>query len=151
MEKVLIDEFIVPEKSKAAFLEGARKVQSFIRTLPGFVEGFIYEEKDGESQHNFLTTAVSESEETFANAKMDVAVEFKKRGYDPQETAKRLKIVRLRSTYERSPLFIREARGMILLVDSWSIGLAVTHPAWQAVSPRCFGLLPKRQKRSPMR
>jgi hypothetical protein len=30
MEKVLIDEFIVPEESKAAFLEGARKAQSFL-------------------------------------------------------------------------------------------------------------------------
>ena len=103
MEKVLIDELIVPEESKAAFLEGARKVQSFIRTLPGFVEGFIYEKKDGESPHNFLTTAVWESEEALENAKTAVAVEFKKRGYDPQETAKRLKVVRLRSTYERSP------------------------------------------------
>ena len=103
MEKVLIDELIVPEESKAAFLEGARKVQSFIRTLPGFVEGFIYEKTDGESHHNFLTTAVWDGEEAFENAKTAAAVEFKKRGYDPQETAKRLKVVRLRSTYERSP------------------------------------------------
>jgi heme-degrading monooxygenase HmoA len=69
MEKVLIDEFIVPEESKAAFLEGARKVQSFIRTLPGFVEGFIYEKKDGETHHNFLTTAVWESEEALKTQK----------------------------------------------------------------------------------
>jgi hypothetical protein len=30
MEKVLIDEFIVPEESKAALPEGARKAQSFL-------------------------------------------------------------------------------------------------------------------------
>lgn len=46
MEIVLIDTFVVPQESRAAFLEGARKVQSFIRTLPGFVEGFLYEKKD---------------------------------------------------------------------------------------------------------
>ena len=57
MERVLIDTFIVPEESKAEFLEGARKSQSFIRTLPGFVEGFLYEKKDGENRYNFLTTA----------------------------------------------------------------------------------------------
>jgi hypothetical protein len=28
--EVLIDEFIVPEESKAAFLEGARKAQNFL-------------------------------------------------------------------------------------------------------------------------
>ena len=69
MEIILIDEFIVPEESKAAFLEGTRKIQSFIRTLPGFVEGFLHEKKDGESRHNFLTTAVWENEEAFENAK----------------------------------------------------------------------------------
>jgi len=102
MEKVLIDTFIVPEESKAAFLERARKVQRFIRTLPGFVEGFLYEKKDGESRHNFLTIAVWESEEAFENAKAAVALEYKQRGYDPQETVIRLKIERVRSTYERS-------------------------------------------------
>ena len=40
MEKVLVDAFIVPEESREAFLEGARRVQRFLKTLPGFVEGF---------------------------------------------------------------------------------------------------------------
>ncbi len=103
MRKVLIDIFIVPEQSKAAFLEGARQAQSFIRTLPGFVEGFLYEKTDGESRHNFLTTAVWESEEALEKAKSAVTIEFKKRGFNPQETTKRLKIESVRSTYERSP------------------------------------------------
>ena len=102
MEKVFIDELLVPQESEVEFLEGARKSQSFIRTLPGFVEGFIYEKKDGESRHNFLTIAVWESEEAFENAKAAVALEYKQRGYDPQETVIRLKIERVRSTYERS-------------------------------------------------
>ena len=45
METILIDEFIVPEESRAAFLEAARKTQSLIKTLPGFVEGFLYEKR----------------------------------------------------------------------------------------------------------
>jgi len=103
METILIDEFIVPEESKAAFMEGTRKVQSFIRTLPGFVEGFLYEKKDGENSHNFLTTAVWENEEAFENAKKAVAVEFQRQGFNPQETRQKLKIDGVRSTYERSP------------------------------------------------
>jgi heme-degrading monooxygenase HmoA len=103
MEKVLNDTFIVPEESKAAFLERARKVQRFIRTLPGFVEGFLYEKKDGESHHNFVTTAVWESEEAFENAIRAVAIEFQKQGFNREEATKTLKIESVRSTYERSP------------------------------------------------
>jgi len=103
MEKVLIDTFIVPEESTAAFLEAVRKSQSFIRTLPGFVEGFLYEKKDGESRYNFLTTAVWENEEAFENAKRAVAIEYQKQGFNPQETRRKLKIESERSIYERSP------------------------------------------------
>lgn len=103
MQKVFIDELFVLEESEVEFLEAARKSQSFIRTLSGFVEGFLYERKDGESHHNFLTIAVWESEEAFENAKAAVVLEYKQRGYDPQETVKRLKIERVRSTYEWSP------------------------------------------------
>ena len=107
MEKVLIDAFIVPEESKAAFLEGARRVQSFLKTLPGFVEGFLFERTDGESRYNFLTTAVWKDEDAFESAKRTVALEFKKQGFDPQETRRKLKIESVRSTYERSPLLAR--------------------------------------------
>ena len=103
MEKVLIDKFIVPEESKAEFREGAHRVQRFIRTLPGFVEGFFYERMDGESRYNFLTTAVWENEQAFENARMAVVIEHEKQGYDPQETRKRLKIESVRSIYERAP------------------------------------------------
>lgn len=103
MERVLIDAFIVPEESKAAFLERTRRVQSFIRNLPGFVEGFLYEQKDGESRYNFLTTAVWKNEEAFESARRAVAIEFQKQGFNPQETRQKLKIESERSTYERSP------------------------------------------------
>jgi len=53
--------------------------------LPGSVEGFLYEKKDGESRHNFLTTAIWESEEAFENAKGAIAIEFQKPGFDPRK------------------------------------------------------------------
>jgi len=103
MQQVLIDTFIVPEESKAPFLERARKVQSYLKTLPGFVEGFLYEMRDGESRYNYMTTAVWENVEAFENAKRAVATEFKRQGLDPQETRKKLKIEGERAVYERSP------------------------------------------------
>ncbi len=102
MEKVLIDTFIVPEDSRATFLEQARHIQTFIRTLPGFVDGYLYERKAGESRYNFMTTVVWQSEEAFENAKQAVASENQQRGYNPDEAARRLGIERVRAVYERS-------------------------------------------------
>jgi hypothetical protein len=41
----------------------------FLRTLPGFVEGWFVEKTDGESRHNVVTTAVWNDEEVCQNAK----------------------------------------------------------------------------------
>ena len=102
MEKILIDKFVVPEPSKASFLESAHRVQRFLKTLPGFVEGFLYEKKEGEGQYNYMTTAVWESERAFNDAKKAVAMEFYKEGNDPQKVMNKLKIERERAVYERS-------------------------------------------------
>jgi|SRR5271168_1931577 len=102
MEKVLIDKFNVPEPSIASFLESAHKIQSFLKTLPGFIEGFLYEKKEGEGQYNYMTTAVWESERAFNDAKKAVAMEFSKEGNGPQKVMNELKIERERAVYERS-------------------------------------------------
>ena len=88
MQKVLIDIFIVPEESRQPFLERARAVQSF----PGFIEGFLYEETEGDGRQNYVTTAVWESPEAFENAKVSAAAEFKRRGFDPQQSTQEWKI-----------------------------------------------------------
>jgi len=103
MQKILVDKFVIPEESKTQFLERARTVQSFLKTLPGFVEGFLYELKEGEGRHNFMTTAVWENEEVFENAKKAVAAEFQKRGVDPREAVKKLNVQSERAVYERAP------------------------------------------------
>ena len=103
MEIVLIDTFIVPEESKNEFREAAVRAQDFIKTLPGYVEGYIYEQTGGESSANFLTTAVWKNEAAFEDAKKAVLAEYAKRGYDPAVTRQRLGIEQTRSTYSRSP------------------------------------------------
>jgi heme-degrading monooxygenase HmoA len=103
VEIPLIDKFIVPEGAKSAFLEATRKVQRFLRTLSGCVEGFVYEKTEGESRHNFMTTAVWENEEAFTNAKKATAAEFQRLGFNRQELKKKLKIEIERAVYNRSP------------------------------------------------
>ncbi|MEP6984261.1 MAG: antibiotic biosynthesis monooxygenase [Chloroflexota bacterium] len=102
MEIVLIDTFIVPEESRAEFRQAATGAQSFIRTLPGYVEGYIYEQMNGDSSSNFLTTAVWKTEDDFENAKKAVLAEYQRTGYDPQVTRRKLGIEQTRSTYTRA-------------------------------------------------
>jgi len=102
MEIVLIDTFIVPVEARAEFRQAATKAQSFIRSLPGYVEGYIYEQTAGESQFNVLTTAVWKSEEAFENAKKAVLAEYQRTGYDPQVVRTKLGIEQTRSTYTRA-------------------------------------------------
>jgi heme-degrading monooxygenase HmoA len=102
-QKVLIDTFVVPEESRAMFLDRSRQVQAFLRTLPGFVEGFLYEKVEGTGRFNVVTTAVWENEAAYENAKKLAAEEFRKTGFDAQEMMKRLKIEVERAVYHRSP------------------------------------------------
>jgi heme-degrading monooxygenase HmoA len=103
VQKIFIDTFVVPEESKAAFLESGKKAQIFIKTLPGFVEGYLYEKKAGDGRVSYMTTAIWENEESFEKAKKAVAEEFQKRGFDPRESRRKLNIESERGVYERFP------------------------------------------------
>ena len=103
MEVILIDKFIVPQESKARFLTEVHKSATFLRTLPGFVEGFVYEKTDGESRHNVVTTAVWRDEGAFQNARKIAAEGFKKIGFNPPEIMKNLNVEIERAVYCRSP------------------------------------------------
>jgi heme-degrading monooxygenase HmoA len=103
VEIVLIDTFIVPEESRAKFLDEVRRSAVFLRTLPGFVEGFVYEKTDGAGRNGVVTTAVWKDEEAFQEARASAAKEFKKIGFDPAKIMKNLKIEMERAVYCRSP------------------------------------------------
>jgi heme-degrading monooxygenase HmoA len=103
MQKILIDTFVVPEEFKSAFLEQVRKSASFLRTIPGYVEGYIYEKTGGESAYNVVTTAVWESEEAFINAREAALAGFKKIGFNPQQIITDLNVTMQRAVYEREP------------------------------------------------
>ena len=102
MEIVLIDTLIVPEESKDEFRKAAVKAHSFVASLPGYVEGFVFEQMDGNSPYNFLTSAAWKDEEAYEAAKKAVLKEYQRTGYDPEATRKRLGIEQTRSTYSRT-------------------------------------------------
>jgi heme-degrading monooxygenase HmoA len=80
-----------------------RKSAGLLRTLPGFVEGFIYESTDVGSRHNVVTSAVWKDEEAFQNARKRAAEEFQRIGFNPPEIMKKLKVEIDRGVYRRSP------------------------------------------------
>lgn len=103
MQLVLIDTFVVPEASRSAFIEKVKESASFLRTLPGFIEGYIYEKSEGDSPHNVVTTAVWQDQAAFAHARKAAAAEFQSRGFNPQEIMNNLNVTVQRAVYQRSP------------------------------------------------
>jgi heme-degrading monooxygenase HmoA len=103
VEIVLIDTFVVPEGSKVRFLDEVRRSAALLKTLPGFVEGFVYEKTDGASSSNIVTTAVWKDEEAFRNARASAAEGFRRIGFNPAEIMRDLKIEMERAVYRRSP------------------------------------------------
>jgi heme-degrading monooxygenase HmoA len=101
VEIVLIDKFIVPEESKAKFLQEVRRSAAFVSKLPGFVEGYVHEKTGGQSQHNIVTVAVWKDEAAFQNARETASAEFERIGFRPQEIMKNLRVEMDRSTYRR--------------------------------------------------
>jgi heme-degrading monooxygenase HmoA len=103
MQIALIDTFVVPEASKAALIEQAKQSAKFLRTLPGFVEGYIFEKTSGDGSHNIVTTAVWQDQAAYENAKKSAAAEFRRVGFNPQEIMSKLNVTFQRAVYRRSP------------------------------------------------
>ena len=103
MEVVLIDTFVVPEESKARFLEEIKKSSTFLRTLPGFVDGWVFEKTDGASRSNIVTTAVWKDDEAYGAARKAAVEAFDRIGFHPQQIMKDLNIQMDRAVYRRSP------------------------------------------------
>ena len=102
MEIVLIDSFVVPDASKPALLETSRVIQDALKTLPGFVEGFVYEKRAGEGSHNVVTTTVWQDEAAFENAKRAMPARLQGLGLNPAERMKALGVQIERGVFTRS-------------------------------------------------
>jgi len=101
MEKVLVDLFVVPEEALAEFLEAVRVTTPFLRSIPGYVEGWIYTRQSGAGAHNIITTAVWESEDAYQAARQAAQDEYRRINFNPQAVIKRLGVQIERSEFSR--------------------------------------------------
>ena len=102
MEIVVIDQFVVPPDAMSEFIETSRKVQNVLRTLPGFVAGFVDRRRDGDGRHNVITTVVWQNEATYQSARKAMAVALESLVPSPQAVMKKLVVQAELGVFERA-------------------------------------------------
>lgn len=90
MEKVLIDLFVVPEEALPEFLTAVRTTTPFLRSLPGYVEGWVYTKESEPGRYNVITTAVWANDEVYQEAKKAAVEQYRCINFNPQDVIKRL-------------------------------------------------------------
>ncbi len=101
MEKVLVDLFIVPQDALAEFLKAVRLTTPFLRSLPGYVEGWVYTKKSDSGAYNVITTAVWADEDSYLAARRSAQEEYRRIDFNPQDVIKRLGVQMERGEFSR--------------------------------------------------
>ncbi len=87
-----IDKFKVPKPARAEFIQKARIPHEFIKTQPGFIQDFIFEQTGGPGAFNFVTVVVWESADALDAARQAVTAKYREIGFKPNELFDRLGI-----------------------------------------------------------
>ncbi|MGE0326034.1 MAG: antibiotic biosynthesis monooxygenase family protein [Polyangiaceae bacterium] len=78
-----MDQFVVPESAREAFLEATQRNFAFIRTLPGFLGHIVLEKSGGPTRFNLSTIAAWESPEAIDAAVAKVQAYYQSIGFNP--------------------------------------------------------------------
>lgn len=97
---IFIDKFLVPEKSKQAFIKRMNINRQFIKNLPGFIEDVAYESMGESGNLTYITIAVWDNEKSLNEAKEAVETENKKQDFNPKEMMERLNITMERGIFK---------------------------------------------------
>ncbi|MFN8457522.1 MAG: antibiotic biosynthesis monooxygenase family protein [Anaerolineae bacterium] len=87
-----IDKFKVPPTARAEFLQKVQLTHAVLKTQPGFIQDFIFEQIGGPGEFNFVTVAVWESAEAMGVARQAVITTHQEIGFKPAEMFERLGI-----------------------------------------------------------
>jgi hypothetical protein len=87
-----VDKFKIPAAAKEEFLARVRAIHEILRTIPGFVEDFLLEQRLASSDLKIVTIAIWENAQAFDSAKSIVQQQYKKIGFNPAEMIEHLGI-----------------------------------------------------------
>lgn len=87
-----IDKFTVPDPARAEFIDKVCITHELLKTLPGFIQDFVFEQIGGPGTFNFVTMAVWENADALEVAKRVVLAKHEEIGLKPDEMFERLKI-----------------------------------------------------------
>jgi heme-degrading monooxygenase HmoA len=87
-----IDKFKVPKSARNEFIQGMQITHQLLRTLPGFIQDFVFEQISGVGEFNFVTVVVWKSANALESAKSAVMAKHEEIGFNPKELFSRLEI-----------------------------------------------------------
>lgn len=97
-----VDKFMVPMAARDEFLARVRDTHALLRTQPGFVHDWIFEQTDGPARFNLVTTVEWASEAAVDRAKAAVMEMHRQAGFNASELVTRLGISADLGTYTAS-------------------------------------------------
>ncbi len=80
-----VDQFVVPDAAREAFLQATHRNFAFIKTLPGFLGHVVLEKSGGPGRFNLSTIAAWESPEAIVSAVGKVQAYYQSIGFNPPE------------------------------------------------------------------
>ena len=86
------DKYFVPVSARSEFLNNAQEIHAFLKTQPGFIQGFILEQTEGSSEFNFVNFTGFENPEAIIHARAAITALHERTGFDPQGFHTRLGI-----------------------------------------------------------
>lgn len=87
-----VDKFVVPTEARSEFLSRVRDTHALLKTLPGFVQDWIFEQTGGPGRFNLVTTVEWSSQDAIERAKADVSALHQRTGFNAGELMARLGI-----------------------------------------------------------
>ncbi|MES2650506.1 MAG: ester cyclase [Bacteroidota bacterium] len=94
-----IDKFLVPKTSIEEFVKRMNYNRAFIKTLSGFINDQVFEQKDNEGNLTIITIAVWENQDKLNEAKTVIQTEYRRIKFNPIEFYDRLNIKMERGEY----------------------------------------------------
>lgn len=96
-----VDKFAVPGNAREEFIGRVQAAHKVLRTIPGFLQDFVFEQFEGPGKFNVVTIVEWDGAESMEKAKAAIAARYKEMNFNPQEFLERSGIKADIGSYKR--------------------------------------------------